>query len=325
MSKDLISIIVPVYNVEKYINKCLESIINQTYSNLEIILVNDGSTDDSGKICDNYAKKDERIRVVHQKNCGQSIARNNGLKHANGKLVAFSDSDDFLENDCIEYLYNLMQKFNADISICDLQVVYKNIIKNRNTKIVESVETPSVSIFKMLYGTSYYISPCAKLFKKELFDNVNFPESMQFEDVGTLYKLLCKSKNIACSNMKKYYYIMHDNSTINKSFNIKQFDLITMTNKMCDDLISDFPQYGDAILRRRVYAYISTLCRIISSSNEFEKEKREIINYINSNRRFILFNSKVPFRDKIAVFSLMFGEKVFKIQWFIYCCITKRN
>ena len=123
--QDLISIVVPIYNVEKYLEKCINSIIIQTYKNIEIILVNDGSTDSSGKICDIYLKIDKRIKVVHKKNGGLSDARNVGIENAKGKYIAFIDSDDFLDSDFIEILYNLIIEYNADVSCCKCNVIYK--------------------------------------------------------------------------------------------------------------------------------------------------------------------------------------------------------
>ena len=131
MKSDLISIIVPVYKVEKYIDECIKSIINQTYTNLEIILIDDGSPDNCGKICDEYAKNDKRIKVIHQKNMGQSVARNVGLEYAKGDYIGFVDSDDYIKNNMFEVLHNNLVSYNADISIC-------NIIKVKNNKLEKS-------------------------------------------------------------------------------------------------------------------------------------------------------------------------------------------
>ena len=121
--EELISVIVPVYNVEKYLEKCIDSIINQTYQNLEIILVDDGSTDGSGKICDEYSRKDNRIKVIHKENGGLSDARNIGIKNANGGLIGFIDSDDYITENMFEVLQKDLRKYNADISSCDIQNV----------------------------------------------------------------------------------------------------------------------------------------------------------------------------------------------------------
>ena len=138
--EDLITIVVPVYKVEKYIDRCVTSILNQTYKNLQIILVDDGSPDNCGKICDEYAKKDNRIEVIHKENGGLSDARNAGINIAKGKYIAFVDSDDYVSNDYIEYMYKILKKENAKISICELQIVWKNTKIEENIKIDENTD-----------------------------------------------------------------------------------------------------------------------------------------------------------------------------------------
>ncbi len=138
--KDLITVVVPVYKVEKYIDRCVTSIINQTYKNLQIILVDDGSPDNCGKICDEYAKKDNRIEVIHKENGGLSDARNAGINIAKGKYIAFVDSDDYVANDYIEYMYKILKKENAKISICELQIVWKNTKIEEKTNLQENKE-----------------------------------------------------------------------------------------------------------------------------------------------------------------------------------------
>ena len=153
--QDLISIVVPIYNVEKYLEKCINSIIIQTYKNIEIILVNDGSTDSSGKICDIYLKKDKRIKVIHKKNGGLSDARNVGIENAKGKYIAFIDSDDFIDSDFIEILYNLIIEYNADVSCCKCNVIYK---KNKKQQVEEKINifTNYEAINEMLYQGKVY-------------------------------------------------------------------------------------------------------------------------------------------------------------------------
>ena len=137
MDNELISIVIPIYNVEKYIEKCLDSVIKQTYKNIEIILVDDGSPDNCGKICDSYANNDKRIQVIHKENGGLSDARNVGIERANGKYITFVDSDDYIELDYIEYLYTLIKKYNTKISFCKVNVVFNenntdNKLENNN-------------------------------------------------------------------------------------------------------------------------------------------------------------------------------------------------
>ena len=187
---DKISIIVPFYNVEKYAPKCIESIINQTYTNLEIILVDDGSPDTCGKICDDYALKDGRIKVIHKKNAGLSDARNVGIKEATGKYIGFVDGDDYIEKDMYKYLYNLIKENNADISICGVEEVYEDgSIQDEKAK--ESIEILSKedAIKELLLDKKVRSHAWDKLYKRELFENIEYPYGRKMEDIATTYKL----------------------------------------------------------------------------------------------------------------------------------------
>lgn len=226
--EDLISVIVPVYKVEKYLRKCIESIINQTYKNLEIILVDDGSPDNCSQIIDEYAKKDNRIKVIHKPNGGLSSARNAGLKISNGKYIAFVDSDDMLDIYQYERMIMLSQKYNSDIVFCEYQKSYENelgeiIIPDFvREKVEEKIYTPSEALKEMLLNANIGTYVMTKLFKKELFDNIIFPEGKVYEDVATVYKLIDKSNKIVYTNEKLYYYLYGRAGAITSSFTEKK-------------------------------------------------------------------------------------------------------
>lgn len=210
---ELISVIVPVYKVEEYLRRCIDSIINQTYRNLEIILVDDGSPDNCGKICDEYALLDKRIKVIHKENGGQSEARNYGLKIAKGKYFGFIDSDDYIKEDMYENLYNLLIKYDADISMCN--IVKKSNNKNEimeNYKEIEKYDTKS-SLLELLddHITNYIYN---KLYKREIWNNIEFSVGIILEDMDVMYKILEKSKKIICTNKTEYYYCIRNNSSI---------------------------------------------------------------------------------------------------------------
>lgn len=213
MKSDLISIIVPVYKVEKYIDECIKSIINQTYTNLEIILIDDGSPDNCGKICDGYAKNDKRIKVIHQKNMGQSVARNVGLEYAKGDFIGFVDSDDYIKNNMFEVLHNNLVSYSADISIC-------NIIKVKNNKLEKMENYNDITLIKsdkileeLIDGniTNYIYN---KLYKKELWKDIRFPKGKILEDMDIMYKILEKTEHIVCTNNTEYYYRIRSDSSI---------------------------------------------------------------------------------------------------------------
>ena len=211
---ELISIIVPVYNVEKYLKRCLDSLLRQTYKNFEIILINDGSTDNSSIICEEYAKIDNRIHILHQTNAGPSAARNAGITYASGKYITFVDSDDFVEEFYLEHLYRALVDNGSDISVCnfnsfneDRQSFLFSITKEKyfckNYTIAEWMDLES-SANNNLFLT-FTFSP-TKLFKAELFEGIRFPLGRLREDDATIYRLYLKASQITFINEGSYYY-----------------------------------------------------------------------------------------------------------------------
>ena len=212
--KELISIIVPVYNVEKYLEKCVKSIIQQTYENIEIILVDDGSKDNSGKICDELEQKDNRIKVIHKENGGLSDARNAGLKIATGKYIGFVDSDDYIQEDMFETLYKLNKENNSDISIVSYYEIYnEKVISVRDSKKLEILNKID-AIKELLIDTKIQSYAWNKLFKRELFNNIEFPTNKNFEDIATTLLLFERANKIVLLEDPKYYYSRRDDSIV---------------------------------------------------------------------------------------------------------------
>ena len=226
----LITVVVPVYNVESYLKKCVTSICNQTYAALEIILVDDGSTDSSGKICDNLAMADPRTKVLHKKNGGLSEARNYGIAAARGEYIAFIDSDDYIEVSMLETLFSNLDKYNADISVCAYDMEYPQqsaVISEGNSLIVYAKE----EAFKvLLHKNNIGVIPCNKLYKTSLFHNVRYPVGQHFEDINTTYKLIANAAKIVYEPKVFYHYVQRTDSINginfkNKTFNKKLYDM----------------------------------------------------------------------------------------------------
>ena len=211
---DLISIIVPVYNVEKYIEKCVNSIINQTYRNIEIILVDDGSKDRSGEICDELKLKDNRIKIIHKQNGGLSDARNAGMKIANGNYIGFVDSDDYIKEDMFETLYELCKKYNSDISIVSYYEIYHDkVIGVRDSK--KLYELNKIDAMKeILIDRAIQSYAWNKLFKRELFEQIEFPTNKNFEDIATTLLLFERADKVVLLEDPKYYYVRRDDSIV---------------------------------------------------------------------------------------------------------------
>ena len=323
----LISIIVPVYNVEEYLDKCVDSIVHQTYDNLEIILVDDGSPDNCPKKCDNWAKKDKRIKVIHKKNGGLSDARNKGIEASTGRYITLVDSDDYIENDYVEFLYNLLADNDSDMSVCKHRVIYEKAgTLNCYTGNFYNLN-PKEALEMMLYGNDFDLTACEKLYKRELFNNIKYPKGRLFEDSATTYKLIDICNKISFKSEPKYNYFVRSNSITTNSFNNKKMDLITSTKEMTDYIIKKYPVLKNAVNRRLMYAYLSTLTQLCKSSNyrDYPDELNEMMNYIKKNRKEVLKDRKIPKRDRIALQLTKFGFVPFKMSWNLYEKATKRR
>lgn len=222
MEKDKVSIIVPVYNVEKYIEKCLSSLISQSYKNIEIILINDGSKDNSGKICDKYKRKDPRIKVIHKENAGVSEARNSGIQKATGEYLCFVDADDFVMNDYIEYLHQLIVKGSSDIAICTKMFSNFNE-KQTSNEVIESLDGEN-SIIRIL-NYRMPIGVYSRIFKKDLIDDnrIRFLKDVYMGE-GFNFNVACfqKAKKVIISNYKVYYYRRDNATSATSHFSIKK-------------------------------------------------------------------------------------------------------
>ncbi|WP_455608824.1 glycosyltransferase family 2 protein, partial [Bacteroides rodentium] len=218
-SLPLISIIVPVYNVKEYLEKCLQSVCGQTYRNLEIILIDDGSSDGSGELCDFFAQRDKRIKVIHQTNAGQSAARNRGLAVAQGEYLGFVDSDDWIEPDMYEFLYRLLKENEADISIC-------SHYRDKGKKSVAKYASGEQFVFTRDEGISalavdkhvrnYMVD---KLFKRSLFAGIFFPVNRVFEDLAICYRVFYGAEKIVMQDTPKYHYMIREGSTMQSRYN----------------------------------------------------------------------------------------------------------
>lgn len=308
MIKNKVSIIVPVYNVEKHLEQCVNSILAQTYKNIEVILVDDGSPDNCGTICDNYIIKDPRIRVVHKKNGGLSSARNTGLDVATGEYIMFIDSDDFIETDMVEVLFELKATSNADIACCGMYryketstTLIDNTISKNEIEILDRITS-----LKRLILRTIDCSSCNKLYHRELIGETRFKEGRNNEDHPFLFELYQKCDSIAYTN-KAYYYYRATEGSITNSLNEKSFDIFKNTDDIERiikekrlDLTKEF---------RLSKIYISILfARIIQKAGkekEYHSEYKEFIKTIKSNILIILFNKYFSFKQKLVAIYLI--------------------
>lgn len=225
-----ISVIVPVYNVEKYLIRCVNSILNQEYHDFELILVDDGSPDQSPQICDNLKLRDSRIQVVHKENGGLSDARNAGLKVARGDYIAFVDSDDVVSKHYLSILYNALSNSECDIAVCSFakfskEISYEPIVEEK-PEIVSGYE-----MLNRIYSEDHmeYLQTVVawnKLYRKSLFDNIHFPKGMIHEDEATTYRLYFKAEKVALVQSKLYFYYQNNEGIMKRKFNVNRLDYL---------------------------------------------------------------------------------------------------
>lgn len=323
-NKPLITIVVPIYKVEAYLDKCINSIIQQTYQQLEIILVDDGSPDNCGKICDDYAKKDNRIKVIHKENGGLSDARNAGIDIAKGQYITFIDSDDYVELDYVEQLYGALTE-EAQMVIGGYRVIYENGTILNQFNHLKTTLTKEETLKRMLYDDGISVSACGKLYSLNLFKAVRYPKRRLFEDAATTYRLIDLCTKISINSVPLYNYMMRNDSISQRTFNTKKMDLIDSTKEMCDYIKSKYPNLTDACQRRMMYAYLSTLSQLAMSSQAFPKEEKQLVTYVKEHGVDQLKDGKTPLRDKIAIISLEINFKFYKWAWNLYRKLTGRK
>lgn len=255
---ELVSIIVPVYNIEEYIDRCVKSIVSQTYRNLEIILVDDGSKDHSGAACDMWALQDSRIKVVHKSNGGLSDARNAGINAATGQYIAFIDGDDEIHSEMIQRLYGIMQSSSADISMCRIQKYEPTRIFASREFISDKdcAEMTSIEAIKALFLDKIDCSACPKLYKSSIFSEISFPIGKTNEDFAVMYKVFEKAEKIVYISDLLYHYIQREGSITTTPFNEKQFDKYDNCVEMMEYVMENLPQ---VIEEAKFYYYKHTM------------------------------------------------------------------
>ncbi len=278
MYESLVSIIVPVYNVSKYLRQCLDSITDQTYQNLEIILVDDGSEDDSGKICDEYADRDPRIFVVHKENEGLSAARNTGLEHMNGAYVSFVDSDDYIDRQFIEILTGAAITHNTQLVIGAYQKFAENQhIKYATQNSAQDNASPKKyssreAVIQMLYGRELPMYSPGKLYDGRLFQTLRFPVGRIFEDVSVAWAVMKQIDNAIFINAPLYFYRQRRGSIIHSTFTPGKLDQIYFTKQIVDE-VSNNPE----VYRAAVSKYFFCLADLYSQTGQKHKKEKKML------------------------------------------------
>lgn len=302
MNEKLVSIIVPIFNLEKYLEKCVESLLRQTYKNLEIWLVDDGSKDASGAICDKFGAMDERIHVLHQKNGGAAAARNAALSQCRGEYLTFVDGDDYIHERLIEVLVDKLEAQAAQISICGWQDVYEDTVAapalvEGNIEIYDTEK----ALENMLYQRSYDTAMWAKLYRRELFEGIFFPVGNLYEDIAIIYKIFARAKKVVYVDYAGYYYLLREQGTTLQAFKPGKMDLIDVADEMADFLLERFPAIRSAVLCKYVRANFHIYLQIPPQKAVFVAEKKRIEQNIKKYRAEVLKDANAQKGTKVAL------------------------
>lgn len=319
VNDELVSVIIPIYNVQPYLKRCVDSICGQTYTNIEIILIDDGSPDGCWKICDDYKTKDSRIVVIHQQNQGLSGARNSGINIAKGRYICFVDSDDYIEENMVEVLYSNIKEYKADISCCGHKDIYDSGHYNYNDNIEVDLFTAEEALGIFLYTQKIDVVAWNKMYKKELFNNIRYEEGKLFEDHFTTYKLLDKSDKIVNTTQPLYCYCKRGDSIGGSTFSKKNYQLKEALDVECDYIISRHPNIKEDIKVGYVFWMIVLFDKMILANYNDDKLYKCIKTYIYKYFSCIRKSKYLSKSQKIQmILFYVLHYKLYKILYMAY-------
>lgn len=323
-----ISVVVPIYKVEKYLAKCIESILNQTYMNLELILVDDGSPDNCGKLCDYYAQKDSRIFVIHKTNGGISTARNAGMKVATGDYICFVDSDDWVKENMLECLLNIALKYDADITVGG--VLLATVVEDYYTIEPEESSAPKINCINKTEAIDHYLlepwGAWNKLYKMNIHKHIFFPEGKIHEDEAIMFALLACSEKIAYTNEKLYVYVQRKGSITSQEFSLQRFDWFCSWRYNFTFVKDNYPQFTDKCVSKYCDVILYIINAMIYKDNDkYGNEIKEVMSAIRKEKKY-LFNSKyIKLTRKIRLGVLLISDyfNKYEIYKWVYKILKK--
>lgn len=319
MKNPKISIIVPVYKVEKYLHKCIDSILAQTLIDFELILINDGSPDRCGEICEEYEKSDPRVRVIHKKNGGISSARNAGLDIATGDYIGFVDSDDWIEPDMYEILYNECVKNECEIISCSSIIHYHNktVVNGGHPLIIHNVKE---AMEIMLKGALYDEVVWTKLFKRSVLKELRFSVGIIYEDTDFTYKAIHRSKRTACIGVPKYHYIKRENSTMDLAVKNVNIDRVFIYDEMYKFMNKHYQELRELVALKLANSAMSVLNIISLHPNylNYKQDYYKVVEVLNHYYSIVIKLKEYPLTVKslltVAKIHPLFYMKLIKWQ-----------
>ena len=314
-----VSIVVPVYNVENYLEFCVRSLKAQTLKDIEIILVDDGSPDNSGKICDELAKTDSRISVVHKQNGGLSSARNAGIAVARGEYIGFVDSDDWVEPDMYEHLLKLIEENDADIADCGMiEITERSFLELPATDEIQVLDrNGALDIFFRITKADINYCVCDKLFKRELFEKVLFTEGIIFEDIDFNYRALININRTVESEAVKYYYFKNPEGISRNSLRNKDLELQSVWDNIIEQSKTSTPEYTSWAIFNRQRADFGLLCKMFKFGCREDKPtekkiRKQLLKSVRHNY-FALMKGKLPSNRKVLLTMMAINYRL--VAW----------
>lgn len=307
----LISVIIPVYNVENELPDCLESVIHQSYKNIEVILVDDGSTDQSGKICDKYALNDHRVRTIHKQNGGQSEARNIAINQCNGEYIVFVDSDDIAKKNLIESLLCLINKYNTLIACSPYQKFNNKEQLFDECDVKTGIEDSEKAVKQLLYQSRvFHTGPHGKIYKRELFNGIEYPVGLYYEDLATTYKLLAKASKVAFTTEKMYGYRIRAVSTMRQGFSSKKMSCIAVSQDLYIKVIEMYPNLKNAVGSR---AFNVNRAVYLQIPRKYKRERDAVWEEMKKYRKTVIFDKEARKRERLMALLSYLGQPFFSI------------
>lgn len=312
-----LTVAVPVYNVENYLKRCLDSLIDNQIENYEILLVDDGSTDRSGNICDEYAEKYDFIRVIHQKNKGLAEVRNVCIQNARGEYISFIDSDDFIGKDCYSHLFELVEQYDADIlcyGVIDLyEGIQEKVYNINNCEEIITELTAQQAVEEMLLPKHVDVITCNKIIRLSLYHNIKYPSGKLYEDMFTNYKVIAKANKVVSTNYKYYYYFHREGSIGRMKFNPKTMDLAFAVNEVftfgknfCEKPINN-------LIVGKLFWNIVVVNFMIKSETYNRDYITEIQKFGHQNWNIILSNKYINTTRKIQILLFSYCFNLYKV------------
>lgn len=305
-AEPLVSVVVPVYRAEQYLETCVDSLLQQSYQALEIILVDDGSPDSCGELCDRYAEQDSRVKVIHQSNRGVSAARNAGVQLASGAYIAFVDADDWVDPQYIAHMAECAERQNADLVVCRCETEVTNVTGEIKLSREEAVRA-------LLYQKWFDTAPWSKLYRAEIAKEIPFPEGMFFEDLAVVCRMFGLAEKVIYSTKQLYHYRKTPGSTMN-SMDIKKLrDELTAADMMYDYVSRELPALEPAAACRRFSACCQVLLKLPEA--DCDAERKKVWTVLRQDRTRVLWDKQARAKNRLAAALSYLGEGVMHRLW----------